>query len=122
MLCCLAMLQRGENTARVCELKWVFGAVGEGKCQLIPQMEDGARSGPAARTRTADPACATAFPCTEAGGILFVFMVPGADGLLQSAGCAPPPQLRLHPTAVVVPTSPTLTRFEFKFEVRNFGF
>lgn len=59
--------------------------VGEGNCTKIPQLENTAAS---ARTRAAPAACATAFPTAVKGGLLFVWMVPGADGLLQSLQCA----------------------------------
>jgi hypothetical protein len=59
---------------------------GEGKCTEIPQLQ---ASDAAERTRASPAACATAFPTAVCDGLLFVWMVPGADGLLQSSQCAP---------------------------------
>ena len=73
---------------------------GEGACTEIPQLEDTPAS---TRTRAAPAACATAFPTAVKGGLLFVWMVPGADGLLQSAGCATPKIPRvcsMHPPKI----------------------
>jgi hypothetical protein len=64
----------------------VEGCAGEGNCTEIPQLP--ANNG-AARTRASPAACATAFPAAVSDGLLFVWMVPGADGLLQSSQCAP---------------------------------
>ena len=55
---------------------------GDGKCTDIPQITDADVS---ARARESPAACATAFPTAVRGGLLFVWMVPGADGLLQSS-------------------------------------
>jgi phenylpropionate dioxygenase-like ring-hydroxylating dioxygenase large terminal subunit len=65
---------------------------GEGKCTEIPQLPV---NGCAARTRASPAACATAFPAAVSDGMLFVWMVPGADGLLQSSQCAPLGEIRL---------------------------
>lgn len=73
-------------------------------------MQNGARSGPSARTRMAEPACATSFPCSEAGGLLFVFMVPGADGLLQSLQHAPPHIITALSTVCAIDPSPAVLR------------
>jgi phenylpropionate dioxygenase-like ring-hydroxylating dioxygenase large terminal subunit len=59
---------------------------GEGKCTEIPQLQ---ASDAAERTRASPVACATAFPTAVCDGLLFVWMVPGADGLLQSSQYAP---------------------------------
>jgi phenylpropionate dioxygenase-like ring-hydroxylating dioxygenase large terminal subunit len=71
----------------------VEGGAGEGKCTEIPQLH--ANDG-AARTRASPAACATAFPAAVSDGLLFVWMVPGADGLLQSSLCALSPLRLMH--------------------------
>jgi hypothetical protein len=58
---------------------------GAGKCTKIPQLP--ADTEKTRRTLAAPLACATSFPTQVRGGLLFVWMVPGADGLLQSSMC-----------------------------------
>lgn len=59
---------------------------GQGSCTTILQLDE-SDTECSAKIPTSPAACATAFPAVEAAGLLFVWMVPGADGLLQSSQC-----------------------------------
>jgi hypothetical protein len=105
LICSKRKHELGRMTNPTCHsLLIVHGGAGEGKCTEIPQLH---ANDSAARTRASPAACEIAFPTAVSDGLLFVWMVPGADGLLQSSQYA-----RSSPRACIVLGS--LIRFFYK--------